>query len=179
MKFASTMLFAALAFAAFAAPARAQQFVAGEIKKSVVTTDLAAVVGALGHQVLEQGDTDKVLVVAQSAAQIKYVLMGTACDTNGLAGCQGVLIQAQFDLPPGTTFESVAQANLQYSALNVWVDIEQKSLGFNRYVVLDEGVTMANLRANVEVLMALIGGAYMVAAGEPVAAEQLETATSS
>jgi hypothetical protein len=38
---------------------------------------------------------------------------------------------------------------------------------------------MANLRANVEVLMALIGGAYMVAAGEPVAAEQLETATSS
>lgn len=179
MKFASTMLSAALAFVAFAAPARAQQFVAGEIKKSVVTTDLAAVVGALGHQVLEQGDTDKVLVVAQSAAQIKYVLMGTACDANGLAGCQGMLIQAQFDLPPGTTFESVAQANLQYSALNVWVDIEQKSLGFNRYVVLDEGVTMANLRANVEVLMALIGGAYMVAAGEPVAAGPLETATSS
>jgi hypothetical protein len=179
MKFASTMLSAALAFVAFAAPARAQQFVAGEIKKSVVTADLAAVVGALGHQALEQGDTDKVLVVAQSAAQIKYVLMGTACDANGLAGCQGVLIQAQFDLPPGTTFESVAQANLQYSALNVWVDIEQKSLGFNRYVVLDEGVTMANLRANVEVLMALIGGAYMVAAGEPVAAGPLGTATSS
>jgi hypothetical protein len=65
MKFASTILSAALAIVAFAAPARAQQFVAGEIKKSVVTADLAAVVGALGHQVLEQGDTDKVLVVAQ------------------------------------------------------------------------------------------------------------------
>jgi hypothetical protein len=179
MRFALTILSAALAFAAFDAPAGAQQFVAGEIKKSVVTDDLAAVVGAVGHQVLEQSETDKVLVLAESPSQIKYVLMGTACDTNGVAGCQGVLMQAQFDLPPGTTLESVAQANLQYSALNVWVDIEQKSLGFNRYVVLDEGVTMANLRANVEVLMALIGGAYMVAAGEPVAAEPLETATSS
>ena len=48
---------------------------------------------------------------------------------------------------------------------------EQKSLGFTRYVVLDEGVTMANLRANVEVLMGLLGVAYPVAAGEPVAAE--------
>jgi hypothetical protein len=176
MKLASTMLAAALAFAALAAPAGAQQFVPGEIKKSVVTADLAAVVGALGHQVLDQGEADKVLVVAESPDQFKYALMGTACDANGVPGCQGVLIQTQFDLPPGTTYETVAQANLQYGALNVWVDFEQKSLGFSRYVVLDEGVTMANLRANVEVLMALVGGAYMVAAGEPVAAEPAETA---
>jgi hypothetical protein len=176
MKFASTMLAAALTFAAIAAPAGAQQFVAGEIKKSVVTADLVAVVGALGDQVLEQRETDSVLVVAQSAAQIKYVLMGTACDANGVPGCQGVLIQTQFDLPPGTTYETVAQANLQYGALNVWVDFEQKSLGFNRYVVVDEGVTMGNLRANVEVLMGLVGGAYSVAAGLPVAAEPADTA---
>lgn len=171
MKFVPVMLAAVLAFGASAAPVAAQQFVADELKKSVVTEDLAAVVGALGHQVLEQGEAGNVLVLAENQSQIKYVLLGTACDTNGVAGCQGVLIQAQFELPTTTTYETVAQANLQYSALNVWVDFEQKALGFTRYVVLDEGVTMANLRANVEVLMGLLGDAYPVAAGEPVPAD--------
>ncbi|MEO0057651.1 MAG: hypothetical protein RIT17_1108, partial [Pseudomonadota bacterium] len=143
----------------------------GEVKKSVVTEDLAAVVGALGHQLLEQGEADNVLVLAENASQIKYVMLGTACDANGVAGCQGVMIQAQFELPSTATYETVAQANLQYTALNIWVDFEQKSLGFTRYVVLDEGVTMANLRANVEVMLGLLGDAYPVAAGEPVAAE--------
>lgn len=171
MKFASTMLAAALVLGLAAAPAAAQQFVPDEIKKSVGTEDLAAVIGALGHQVIEQGEVGNVLVLAENQEQIKYVLLGTACDANGVAGCQGLLIQAQFELPATATYQSVAQANLQYSALNVWVDFDQKSLGFTRYVVLDEGVTMANLRANVEVLMGLLGDAYPVAAGEPVQTE--------
>jgi hypothetical protein len=171
MKFASVMLAGACALGTLAAPAGAQQFVPGEVKKSVVTEDLAAVVGALGHQLLEQGEADNVLVLAENASQIKYVMLGTACDANGVAGCQGVMIQAQFELPTTATYETVAQANLQFTALNIWVDFEQKSLGFTRYVVLDEGVTMANLRANVEVMLGLLGDAYPVAAGEPVAAE--------
>jgi hypothetical protein len=171
MQFASIVLAGALALSTVSAPAAAQQFVPDEIKKSVVNEDLAAVVGALGHQVLEQGEAGNVLVLAENQDQIKYLLLGTACDTNGVTGCQGVLMQAQFELPLTTTYETVAQANLQFSALNVWVDFEQKSLGFTRYVVLDEGVTMANLRANVEVLMGLLGDAYPVAAGEPVAAD--------
>ena len=171
MRMASVVLAAALGLGALAAPASAQRYVPGEVKKSVVTEDLAMIVGALGHQVLEQGEADNVLVLAENENQIKYVLLGTACDTNGVPGCQGLLIQAQFELPPATTYETVAQANLQFSALNVWVDFKEKSLGFTRYVVLDEGVTMANLRANVDVLMGLIGEAYPVAAGEPVTAE--------
>jgi hypothetical protein len=161
----------ALVLGAMAAPAAAQTFVADQLKKSVVTEDLAAVVGALGHQVLEQGEADNVLVLAENQDQIKYVLLGTACGIDGVTGCQGVLIQAQFDLPQGATYETVARANLEYVALNVWVDFEQKSLGFTRYVVLDEGVTMANIRANVEVLLGLLGDAYPIAAGEPVSTE--------
>ena len=165
MRFAGWIGAAALALA-LAAPAGAQDFVADRVVKSVGTGDLAAVVGALGHQVLEQGEGEEIVVLAENPDQIKYVLLGTACGMNGVAGCQGVLMQAQFDLPPATTLETVAKANLDYAALNVWVDFEQKSLGFTRYVVLDEGVTMANLRANVEVLLSLIREAYPVAAGE-------------
>lgn len=169
MKFAGLIVAGALALAGLAAPAHAQDFVADKVVKSVGTAELSAVVGALGHQVLEQGESKEIVVLAENPEQLKYVLLGTACNVNEVAGCQGVLMQAQFDLPPATTYETVAKANLDFAALNVWVDFEQKSLGFTRYVVLDEGVTMANLRANVEVLLSLISEAYPVAAGEPLA----------
>ncbi|MFN4018924.1 MAG: YbjN domain-containing protein [Erythrobacter sp.] len=167
MKIAGVMVAGALALAGLAAPAAAQDFVADKVVRSVGTAELSAVVGALGHQVLEQGEGEEVAVLAENPDQLKYVLLGTACGVNGVAGCQGVLMQAQFDLPPAATYETVAKANLNYAALNVWIDFEQKSLGFTRYVVLDEGVTMANLRANVEVLLSLIGEAYPLAAGAP------------
>ncbi|MEQ5786928.1 YbjN domain-containing protein [Erythrobacter sp. NFXS35] len=169
MRFVSIIAAGALALAA-AAPASAQTYISGDVKASVGTADLAAVVGSLGHQVIEQeegvGEDGEVMILAESPDQIRYVLLGTACDVEGVPGCQGVLMQAQFDLPPGATYASVADANLNFAALNIWVDFEQKSLGFTRYVVLDQGVTMANLRANVEVLLSLTGEAYPVAAGE-------------
>ena len=171
MKFALVMLAAAFAFACAAAPAMAQDYAPDAVRKSVTSADLAAVVGALGHQVLEEGKDDGVLVLAENSDQLKYVLLGTACDLDGVPGCQGVLMQAQFELPPATTYETVALANLNYAALNVWVDFKQKSLGFTRYVVLDNGVTMANLKSNVEVLLSLVGDAYAVASGEPVPEE--------
>jgi hypothetical protein len=166
MKFASMMTAAALVLGTVAAPAVAQDYAAERVKKSVGTADLLAVVGSLGHQALQEGEDGQVLILVESDNQLKYLMLGTACDVNEVAGCQGVLIQAQFDVPPGTTYESVAKANLDFAALNVWVDFEQKSLGFTRYVVLDHGVTMANIRENVLILLALIEEAYPVAAGE-------------
>jgi len=166
MKFASFFAAGALALGSLAAPALAQDYVADEVKKSVITADLAAIAGSLGHQVIEQGEGDEVLIIAEDANRLKYALVGTACETNGVSGCQGVMMLAQFDLPPAATYETVAKANLQYVALNIWVDFEQKSLGFTRYVVADHGVTMANIRENVNVLLGLVEEAYPVAAGE-------------
>jgi len=177
MRFAPLMLAAVLAAGSAAAPVMAQDYAPDAVRKSVTNTDLAAVVGALGHQVLEEGKNDGVLVLAENQDKLRYVLLGTACDIDGVPGCQGVLMQAQFDLPPATTYETVARANLDFAALNVWVDFEQKSLGFTRYVVLDHGVTMANIKANVEVLLSLVGDAYPVAAGEAVAEEQAAPAS--
>ena len=166
MKFVPIIAAGALALG-LAAPASAQDYAGDRIKASVGSADLAAIVGSLGHQVLEEGEGAEVVVLAENPDQLRYVLLGTACDMDGVPGCQGVLMQVQFDLPPATTYETVAAANLNFAALNVWVDFEEKSLGFTRYVVLDQGVTMANIRANVEVLLALVAEAYPVAAGEP------------
>jgi hypothetical protein len=150
-----------------AAPAAAQDFVAERLVKSVTQDDLLAVVGALGHQVLEQGSEGDVYVVAQDADQVNYFLFGTACDTNGVPGCQGIMMQVRYDLPPGTTFETLSKTNMDQAALNTWADFEEKTLGFTRYQVLDYGVTMANIRENVNVLLALVPDAYAMASGEP------------
>jgi hypothetical protein len=167
--------FSALAAAGFltaaAAPAVAQDFVAERLVKSVTQDDLLAVVGSLGHQVLEQGTEGDVYVVAQDPDQTNYFMFGTACDLSDVPGCQGIMMQVRYDLPPGTTFETLAKTNMDQAALNTWADFEDKTLGFTRYQVLDDGVTMANIRENLNVLLALVPDAYAMASGEPSAAE--------
>ncbi len=159
-------LVVAAVLAVTAAPAAAQDYVPDQIKASVTQDDLIVVVGALGHQVLEQGDTDAVFVVAQTAEDANYFLFGTACDANGVPGCQGIMMQMRFDLPAGTTLETLAKANDDTAAIKIWADFAQKTLGMTRYQVLDGGVTMANIRENVNVMLALAPAAYPIAAGE-------------
>jgi hypothetical protein len=167
MRFVTAATGAGLAIAALAAaPLAAQDYDAARVKKSVTQADLLAVVGSLGHQVIEEGKDGEVLVIAESPDQITYFLFGTACDVNNVPGCQGIMMQARFDLPPSTTPETLAAANMDQAALNTWADFTEKTLGFTRYQVLDDGVTMANIRANVDVLLSLIPEAYPVAAGE-------------
>lgn len=160
------MMAAVAGLAGLATPVAAQGYVADQVKKSVTQDDLLAVVGSLGHQVLEQGEAGEVLVIAQSEDQVNYFLIGTACDMNGISGCQGIMMQSRYELPPGTTFETLAKANLEQAALNTWADFNDKTLGFTRYQVLDYGATMANIRENVNVLLSLVPEAFPIAAGE-------------
>ncbi|MCL9997871.1 MAG: YbjN domain-containing protein [Erythrobacter sp.] len=157
---------AALAVAGAAAPAAAQDYDAKRIVMSVTQADLAATVTALGHKVRETGKPGETYLAAESEDGIVYLLFGTACDVSGVPGCQGVMIQARFDLPEGTSFETLAKANDAQAAISVTADFEEKSLVFTRYHVLDQGVTMANIRENINVLLSIIGDAYPVAAGE-------------
>lgn len=166
MKHLYSSFAAAAVLAATAAPAAAQDFVPDRIMASVTQDDLIAVVGALGHKVLEQGDADAVFVVAKTADDANYFLFGTACDANGVPGCQGIMMQMRFDLPAGTTLETLAKANDDMAAVKIWADFVQKTLGMTRYQVLDGGVTMANIRENVNVMLALAPAAYPIAAGD-------------
>lgn len=166
MKFTQTAMATALALAA-ATPLSAQDYVADKLVKSVNQDDLLAIVGALGHQVKGQGEAaDDIYVAAEDEEGTTYLLFGTACEVNDIPGCQGVMMQVRYDLPATTTFETLAAANFDQAAINTWADFEEKTLGFTRYHVLDHGVTMANIRENIKVLLALVAEAYPVAAGE-------------
>ena len=153
-----------------AAPAQAQTYSPQEVKVSVTTADLGAVVGALGHEVVEINEAEQ-MVLAQDDAGGSYFLFGTACDVGGVAGCQGINMQVLYDLSPDVTYERVAEANYEQAAVQTWVDFEEKRLGVTRYQVLDYGATMANIRENVVVLLDIAPIAAAIAAGIEVEEE--------
>lgn len=155
------------ALAALPRPLAAQDFAPARVVASVEQGDLLAVVGSLEHAVVEQGAGDQTFVVATSRDDVTYVLFGTACGANGDPGCQGIMMQVRLAMPPGTTPESLTKANAAQAAVTAWADFDAKLLLFSRYVVLDEGVTMANIRANVNVLLAALPAAYPIVAGQP------------
>lgn len=151
---------------ALTSPLAAQDFDAKRVVMAVGQPDLAAVAASLGHTVTEVGKPGETYLAAQTPDGIVYLMFGTACDVNGVPGCQGVMMQVRYDLPARTTLATLAKANAEQAAISVTADFEAKSLVFTRYNVLDHGVTMANLGANVNVLLAVAADAYPVAAGE-------------
>ncbi|MBU7580222.1 MAG: hypothetical protein KAF27_07085 [Porphyrobacter sp.] len=157
---------AALALTGLAVPAAAQEYEAGRVVMAVDQTDLAAIVTSLGHKVRELGKGEDTFVAAETEDGIVYLLFGTACGVNGAKGCQGVMMQSRFDLPQGTTLATLAKTNEAQAAISVTADFEGKALVFTRYHVLDFGVTMANIRENVNVLLAVVDDAYPMAAGK-------------
>lgn len=166
------MIFRSLSLAGFAlaltvpGSVTAQSYNAGQIKKSVKLGDLQAVVKELGHTVSSTGDFGPDSLVAQDEFGINYLLIGTACDVGSVSGCQGIMMQVRYDLTPEVSYESIARANMEQAALNSWVDFADETIGFTRYQVLDDGVTMANIKANVLVLLELSPVALAVAKGE-------------
>lgn len=159
------MFAAAAAALMVAAPVSAQTYSAEIVKKSVTLADLGAIARDLGHEVLEIDEAEK-MVVARDKDGTTYFLFGTACDVDGVAGCQGIMMQVRYNLPVGVTFETLSAANMSQAALNTWADFEDKTLGVTRYQVLDHGATMANIRENVAVMLALAPLAIAVAVGD-------------
>jgi hypothetical protein len=151
---------------AFTGPLAAQDYDPKRVVMAVDQTDLAAIAVSLGHTVKEVGKPGQTYLAAQTEDGTIYILFGTACDVNGVPGCQGVMMQVRYDLPGGTTLETIAKTNDAQAAISITADFAGKSLVFTRYHVLDLGVTMANIRANVDVLLAASADAYPMAAGE-------------
>jgi len=148
----------------FVSPAAAQEYQAQRVVPAVTLDDMQSVVRSLGHAVTEV-DAKTVVLVAEEKNGLSYVLEGTACDVRGGPGCQGIKMQVLYTLTPEVTNERLAAANLNFAAVSLWVEAESDTLGVTRYVVLDDGVTMANIRANVSVLLSIAPIAADAAAG--------------
>ena len=144
---------AAIMMATMATAAHAQVADLAEdsrLVRSVKLVDIQAVVTASGHTITSS-DADSVLVSAQVPEGIRYVLRGTACD--GGQTCQGINMVISYDMPNGIDDGRLNQADVTFAAASVWRS--NNNIGVSRYVILDGGMTMENIKINLQTLISI------------------------
>lgn len=122
---------------------------------SVTEDDLRALVVAEGHTIDKIHPLDLPSVRGKTKDGLKFLLMGTACDKNGVKGCRGIMMQVRYDADDAVTLARINDANMDQAAVSTWWDQGEKTVGFTRYVVLDDGATWLNVRQNIRVLLAI------------------------
>ncbi len=151
-------LFTTLALAAaIAAPALAQGTFTADASlaqddrqvRSVFLEDLKAVVVASGHTITAaEGNS----VSATNANGLIYSLDGTVCENDIRPGCLGININVEYEGDDMVTYEKMNAANLNWTPVSVALEgdigTEDSTLIITRYVILDGGMTMLNVREN-------------------------------
>jgi len=132
-----------------AVPVAAQStYQAQNLVKSVSAAQIADIVKSLGHSAsLTSGK--KYWFSAKSSLGMAYLVRGNVCDKGAIAGCRGLLLITRFPLGAGKGMADVNKVNADMATIAAWASTDGKSVFFRRYLVLDHGVTMANLRANI------------------------------
>ncbi|MEZ5954385.1 MAG: YbjN domain-containing protein [Hyphomonas sp.] len=143
-------------------PAIAEEFTADtsladndRVVKSVNLEDLKAIVVAEGHTIDSTGAFGDVSVRATTEDGLIFHLIGTACETEYSDDCLGLMVQVRYDADSDVTLESVNSANVTYAAVSTWWDKENETVGVTRYVILDGGQRMENVKINLENALAL------------------------
>ena len=139
---------------ALAPAAHAQAYVAERVEQAISVPEMRATVEALGHSI-EAEDAKNQSLRGVTADGTRYVISGTACDVEGVPGCRGIVIQALYEGEGRVTADKLTAANLAQVAVSTRFDPSTDVVSVTRYLVTDGGVTMANVAANIEVLLAL------------------------
>lgn len=116
----------------------------------ILLEDLKAITSDLGHTIRAENN-DNVLVTANTEDGFIYSMHGAACDNSGL--CRGINMMASYDTTEDMTPESIGAANIAYAAANIWSS--DGSLVISRYLILDGGMTISNIKANINTLLAI------------------------
>ncbi|MCF6328694.1 MAG: YbjN domain-containing protein [Henriciella sp.] len=128
--------------------------------RGVTITDLEAIVLAKGHTVTSR-DNDTHNVIAETDTGYKYSMKGTACGDDGV--CKGINIIASYNMNDKMSLESLNKANVQYAAASVWK--QGDSVGISRYLILDGGMTIENIKVNLTNLLSLAPKAIAIVEG--------------
>nr|WP_321441823.1 YbjN domain-containing protein [uncultured Hyphomonas sp.] len=157
-----TLLTTAALAAAVSFPASAQEFSADtslanddRVVRSVSLEDLKAIAVSEGHTITEVGGEGDISLRATNSDGLIFHLIGTACDTEYAEGCLGMMVQVRYDSDEDVTAEKVNDANLAYAAVSTWWDKDGETLGITRYIILDGGQRMENVKINLQNALAL------------------------
>ena len=122
---------------------------------SVTEDDLTRIAEDAGHEVIGYGEAGDVFVRAQTEDGTVYYMTGTACSPEG--ACQGINMSARFEANDLVTFEKINDINIRRAAVSVWL-MDGTTLGISRYVILDDGMTEANIHTNLDNFIAIVPG---------------------
>ncbi len=148
-------ILAALAGSAFADDNR--------LVKTVSLQDLQTILIEEGHTITSTGDDGAISVRATDTAGsgLIFNVLGTACDLEGYdPGCLGINMQVRYDADGQETLERINEANLMWAATSTWysatgTDGNSPTVGITRYVILDGGMTIRNIKDNLVNLLAI------------------------
>jgi len=125
------------------------------VVRSVTLEDLKAIAVSEGHEITEVGGQGDVSLRALTPDGLIFHLIGTACDTEYADGCLGLMVQVRYDSDEDVTTEAINNANITYAAVSTWWDKEGKTVGVTRYIILDGGQRMENLKVNLQNALSL------------------------
>ena len=132
----------------------------GRLVRSVNLADLKALVESEGHTVTNatMNEGAPVIIATDVDSGLTFGLLGTACDGTQTedAKCNGINMLATWAATPENSDPAfINELNYSKAAVSVWTGGD--SVGVSRYLILDGGQTMENLKMNLGVFLALIG----------------------
>ncbi len=134
-----------------------------KVVKAVSLQDLQTIIAEEGYTINSTGDDGAISVRATDTAGsgLIFNVLGTACDLEGYdPGCLGINMQVRYDADGQETLERINDANLMWAATSTWysaggTDGNSPTVGITRYVILDGGMTVRNIKDNLLNLLAI------------------------
>ncbi len=140
--------------------AQAQQNKNSADDEAVVTSislnDLKDIVREKEHKIINssKGEEDP-FIFAEADNGTRYYLSGQACEKQR---CAGLNIRVNYKLDDEPDYEKINETNLQRAAANVFY--QEQRLSISRYIILDYGMTLKNIKLNIDVLLTTANSSY-------------------
>jgi hypothetical protein len=154
MKLIATIAAASVSLLMLSTGANAQsKYVADKQIDAVNLADVTAIATSLGHTsspVPEKND----MVLMQGENVFKYVLQPKVCKQEGVQQCKGILVFAVINDLTFVNDSQIHDINNRFQPVKVYRAKGGQNVIFSRYLILDRGVTMANIRDNISVFLA-------------------------
>ncbi|ATQ41860.1 hypothetical protein [Caulobacter mirabilis] len=122
---------------------------------SASAEDVRTAVVASGAKVTKVRNDDEVYIAAEASSGMKFGVEGRACKgASGKKRCDGLYIEATFDVEAAKIDDTVKKLAPQYAAVAVLAN-GGDGVRVSRYIILDYGVAPQNLAMNLQVFVAI------------------------
>jgi hypothetical protein len=127
---------------------------------SISMAQVRSILEAEGFTIVNTGQDGPNSIRAKEPDGLVFNILGTACDTDLAANCLGLDMQVRYDADGDETLERINAANLMWKPTSTSYS-KTGSYGAGpqvfivRYVILDDGVTIGNIKQNLINLLAI------------------------